>query len=155
VETNLSQKEGAAPLTLRARLEQHNTNPTCATCHKMFEPLGFAMENYDAVGKWRTEDEGHLIDATGVITEGTELDGLKSLRDLTVRKGDLFARGVTEKLLTYALGRGAEYEDMPLLRSITREAAKDNYRFSSLLMGVIQSQAFTMNLKTSLAMSEE
>jgi len=121
----------------------------------MFEPLGFAMENFDAVGKWRTEDEGNAIDATGVITEGSSLDGIKSLRELTLRKGDLFAQGVTEKLLTYAMGRGAEYEDMPLIRSLTRNAANNNYRFSALVMGVIQSPAFTMNLKTTVATIKE
>ena len=113
------------------------------------------MENFDAVGKWRTQDAGSPIDPTGIITDGTPLDGVQSLRDLTVRKGDLFAEVVTEKLLTYAIGRGLETEDMPLLRSITRNAAADDYRFSSLVMGVVQSPAFTMNLKTSLATSEE
>jgi hypothetical protein len=155
VETNLAQNEGEKPKTLRAMLEAHRTNPTCSTCHKMFEPLGIAMENFDAVGKWRTQDAGSPIDATGVITDGTPLDGIQSLRELTVRKGDLFAEVVTEKLLTYAIGRGLETEDMPLLRSITHAAAEDDYRFSSLVMGVIQSPAFTMNLKTSLATTQE
>ncbi|MEI7949662.1 MAG: DUF1592 domain-containing protein [Gammaproteobacteria bacterium] len=155
VEINLSQKEGQAPKTLRARLEAHHSNPTCATCHKMFEPLGFAMENFDGVGAWRTQDSGNPIDSIGSITDGTQLAGLKSLRELTVRKGDLFARTLTGKLLTYAIGRGVEDEDMPLLRSITRDAAKQNYKFSALLMGVIQSPAFTMNLKSNLAMNKE
>ena len=155
VETNLAAVEGEAPTTMRARLEAHRINPSCSSCHKMFEPLGLAMENFDAVGKWRTEDVGNPIDASGVITNGTQVDGIRSLRDLTVQNGDQFAQVVTEKLLTYALGRGMEHADMPLLRSITREAAEDDYRFSSLVMGVIQSPAFTMNLKTSLAMSKE
>ena len=158
VETDLSQKPGAAPQTLRARLEQHATNPTCSTCHKMFEPMGFAMENFDAVGKFRTEDEGNEIDSFGVVTDGTELDGIKGLRALTLRKSDLFARAVTEKLMTYALGRGVEFEDMPKIRAITREASKDNYKFSSLLLGVIESEAFTKNQKSasdSLAMRKE
>jgi hypothetical protein len=155
VETDLAQGEGQAPTTMRARLEAHRTNPTCSTCHMMFEPLGLAMENFDAVGKWRNEDLGVPIDSTGVITNGTRLAGVQSLRDLTVLNGDQFARVVTEKLLTYAIGRGLEYEDMPLLRSIARNAAEDDYRFSSLVMGVIQSPAFTMNLKTSLATSQE
>ena len=155
VEINLSQTEGQAPKTLRARLEAHHSNPTCATCHKMFEPLGFAMENFDGVGAWRTQDSGNPIDSIGSITDGTQLAGLKSLRELTVRKGDLFARTLTGKLLTYAIGRGVEDEDMPLLRSITRDAAKQNYKFSALLMGVIQSPAFTMNLKSNLAMNKE
>jgi hypothetical protein len=156
VEVNLSQKEGEAPKTLRARLEAHHTNPTCSTCHKMFEPLGFAMENFDAVGQWRTQDAGNPIDTKGMITDGTELEGLQSLRDLTVRKGDMFAEVVIENLMTYAMGRGVEFEDMPLVRSITHKAAEDNYKFSSVIMQVVESPAFTMNLKTdTVAMREE
>jgi mono/diheme cytochrome c family protein len=148
VETELKTKEGEAPTTLRARLEAHRINPNCTACHNLFEPMGLAMENFDAVGRWRTEDAGHPIDPTGVTNDGTPLDGVASLRELTVQNGDLFAQVVTEKLLTYAIGRGLEYEDMPLLRSITRTAAEQDYRFSSLLMGVIESPAFTMNMKT-------
>jgi hypothetical protein len=155
VETDLTPEEGAAPQTMRERLEAHRINPTCASCHMMFEPLGLAMENFDAVGKWRTEDVGNPIDPSGVITNGTQLEGIHSLRELTVQNGDQFAQVVTEKLLTYAIGRGLEYEDMPLLRSITRSASEDDYRFSALLMGVVQSPAFTMNLKSDLASSEE
>jgi hypothetical protein len=156
VETDLTPEAGAAPKTLRARLEAHRINPSCSTCHMMFEPLGLAMENFDAVGKWRTEDVGNPIDPSGIITNGTPIDGLHSLRDLTVQNGDQFAQVVTEKLLTYAIGRGLEYQDMPMLRAVTREAAKDDYQFSALLMGVIQSPAFTMNLKSNdLALSEE
>jgi uncharacterized protein DUF1592/uncharacterized protein DUF1588/uncharacterized protein DUF1587/uncharacterized protein DUF1585/uncharacterized protein DUF1595 len=148
VETNLDPGEGEAPKSMRERLEAHRINPTCSTCHMMFEPLGLAMENFDAVGKWRSEDLGSPIDATGTITNGTQLDGVRSLRDLTVQNSGMFARVVTEKLLTYAIGRGLEYQDMPMLRSIASEAEKDDYQFSALLMGVIQSPAFTMNLKT-------
>ncbi len=156
VETDLAAAEGEAPTTLKARLEAHRINPTCSTCHMMFEPLGLAMENFDAVGKWREEDVGIPIDPRGTITNGTQIEGLHSLRDLTVQNGDLFARVVTEKLLTYAIGRGLEYQDMPLLRAITREASEDDYRFSALVMGVIQSPAFTMNQKsTDVASTQE
>lgn len=157
VETDLTPKPGEGPKTLRARLEQHRTNPSCATCHKMFEPMGFAMENFDAVGQWREQDSGLPVDPTGYITDGTYLDGLESLRQLTLRRSHLFVQGMVEKLLTYAIGRGLEYEDMPMLRAITREAAKEDYRFSAVLMGVIQSPAFTMNQKaqSELAMREE
>ena len=147
VETDLAPHEGAAPTTLRARLEAHRANPACAQCHSMFEPMGIAMENFDAVGKWRTEDSGLPIDPSGVLTNGTQLNGISSLRELTVRKGDLFAQTVAEKMLAYAIGRGLGYEDMPLVRSITQKAAEDDYRFSSLVMAVIQSPAFTMNMK--------
>jgi Protein of unknown function (DUF1592)/Protein of unknown function (DUF1588)/Protein of unknown function (DUF1587)/Protein of unknown function (DUF1595)/Protein of unknown function (DUF1585)/Planctomycete cytochrome C len=153
VNTSLPVTPGEEPKTLRARMEAHHTNPNCAACHTIFEPMGFVMENFDAVGKWRTEDAGHPIDATGVTNDGTHLDGIQSLRELTLRKSDLFVRVVTEKLLTYAIGRGLDYKDMPLVRSIARDAAKDDYRFSALLMGVVQSPAFTMNMKATAGMT--
>jgi hypothetical protein len=149
VETNLDQKKNAAPKTLRDRLEAHRSNPVCASCHQIFEPMGIALENFDAVGKWRTIDEGALIDPTGVIADGTKLDGVGSLREVTVRYSDRFAQVVTEKLLTYAVGRGMEDPDMPMVRSITRAAKTKNYRFSSLVLGVIDSPAFQMNEKSS------
>ena len=145
VETDLKVAPGEAPKTLRARLEAHRTAPNCAACHKLFEPLGLAMENFDGVGAWRTMDAGQPIVLDGVTNDGVPLDGLASLREFAHSNGDLFAQSVTEKLLTYALGRGLEYQDMPLVRSITKGAAEDDYRFSSLLMGVIESPAFTMN----------
>lgn len=146
VETNLMPHEGEAPTTLRARLEAHSTNPSCATCHMMFEPMGLAMENFDAVGRWRTRDSGLPIDATATIPDGTYLTGVQDLQAVTVRYGEQFAQVMTEKLLTYAIGRGLEYKDMPTLRSITHKAAEDDYRFTSLLMAVIRSPAFTKNL---------
>jgi hypothetical protein len=148
VNTDLSAAAGEAPKTMRARLEAHHTNPNCASCHNIFEPMGLAMENFDAVGKWRTEEAGSEIDSSAITNDGMPLEGVESLRELTLDRGDQFAQVVTEKLLTYAIGRGLEYEDMPLLRSLTRGAAEDNYRFSSLLMGVIESPAFTMNMKS-------
>jgi mono/diheme cytochrome c family protein len=148
VETDLKVAEGEAPKTLRARLEAHRTSPTCSACHQIFEPMGLAMENFDAVGAWRTLDAGLPVNPDGVTNDGVALTGVSSLRDYTLDNGDLFAQTVTQKLLTYALGRGLEYDDMPLVRSITREAAENDYRFSSLLMGVIGSPAFTMNVKT-------
>jgi len=148
VETDLAQAEGEAPKTLRARLESHRANPSCAGCHKLFEPLGLAMENFDAVGRWRLQDAGQPVDPTGTTNDGMALDGIQSLREMAVLRGDLFAQVVTEKLLAYALGRGIETEDMALLRSVTNYAAENDYQFSSLVMGVIQSPAFTMNLKS-------
>ena len=148
VETDLSPVDGAAPMSLRARLEAHRQNPTCASCHIIFEPMGMAMENFDAVGSWRTEDAGTPIDPTGTTNDGTQLTGIESLRELTKDNGDLFAQVVTEKLLTYAMGRGVEHEDMPLLRSIVSSAAEEDYRFSSLIMGIVESPAFTMNQKS-------
>jgi hypothetical protein len=129
-------------------MEAHHTNPGCATCHRIFEPIGLALENFDAAGAWRTQDEGSPIDATGVLVDGTKVDGVASLRDVLVRYSDQFVRVVTEKLLTYALGRGVEYEDMPLVRSIVRDSAPGKYRFSSLVLGIVKSPAFQMNTKT-------
>jgi hypothetical protein len=147
VETQLAQTPGEAPKTMRERLVLHSTNPSCASCHKQFEPMGLAMENFDAVGQWRTTEVGGPVDAVAVSNDGTRLEGIKGLRDLTMRNRDMFAEVVIENLLTYAIGRGLEFDDMPLVRSLTRAAAKDDYRFSSLVMGVVQSPAFTMNMK--------
>jgi hypothetical protein len=149
VETNLDKKKNEAPKTLRDRMEAHRSNPVCASCHQIFEPMGIALENFDAVGKWRTFDDGARIDPTGVTTDGTKLEGVKSLRDLTKRYSDQFALVVTEKLLTYAVGRGMEDRDMPMVRAITKASKAKNYRFSSLVMGVIESKAFQMNMKSS------
>ena len=134
--------------TVRQMMEAHRTDPTCATCHRIFEPIGLALENFDAVGAWRTQDEGLPIDATGRLVDGTNVDGVASLRDVLVRYSDQFVRVVTEKLLTYALGRGVEYEDMPLVRSIVRDSAGSKYGFSSLVLGIVKSPAFQMNMKT-------
>jgi len=114
----------------------------------MFEPMGLAMENFDAVGQWRTMEVGIPIDSVGVITDGTRIDGIKGLRDLSMRKREMFAEVVLENLMTYAIGRGLDYNDMPLVRSLTHDASKNNFRFSSLIMGVVQSPAFTMNMKS-------
>jgi len=148
VEVNIDKKKNSAPKSLRDRMEQHRSNPVCASCHQIFEPMGLALENFDAVGKWRTYDDGAAIDPTGVTTDGTKLDGVKSLRDLTRRYSDQFAEVVTEKLLTYAVGRGMEVQDMPTVRAITRASKAKNYRFSSLVMGVIDSKVFQMNTKS-------
>ncbi len=137
-------------LTMRQSLEAHHSNPACATCHRSFEPMGFALENFDAVGAWRRQDEGQPIDATGVFPDGTKLDGVASLRNLVVRYQDQFVRVVAEKLLIYALGRGVDYQDMPLVRSIVRDSARTTYRFSSIVSAIVRSQAFQMNMKTAV-----
>jgi hypothetical protein len=153
VEVKLDQKVGEAPKTMRDRLVLHSTNPNCATCHKMFEPMGLAMENFDAVGQWRTTEVGNPIDPVASITDGTRIDGVKGLRDLSMRKREMFAEVVVENLLTYAIGRGLDYNDMPLVRSLTQQTAKDNHRFTALIMGVVQSPAFTMNVKSGAALA--
>lgn len=103
-----------------------------------FEPMGLAMENFDAVGQWRTTEVGNPIDPVATVNDGTRIDGIKGLRDLTMRKREMFAEVVIEKLLTYAIGRGLDHNDMPLVRSLTHNAAKEDYRFSSLIMGVVR-----------------
>jgi len=133
--------------TMRQRMEQHHANPVCATCHNIFEPLGLAMENFDAVGAWRTEDNGTPIDGAGKFIDGTPVDGPASLRALILKYQDAYIRNVTEKLLTYALGRGVEFEDMPLVRKIVRDSAPTNYRFSSLVTSIVTSDAFQVNMK--------
>ena len=133
--------------TMRETMELHHTSPSCASCHKIFEPIGLALENFDAVGSWRTQDGESAIDASGVLVDGTKVNGVVSLRDMLVRRSDQFARVVTEKLLTYSLGRGVEYPDMPLVRSIVRDSAASNYKFSSVVLGIVKSPAFQMNLK--------
>jgi mono/diheme cytochrome c family protein len=136
--------------TVRQTLEAHRRNPTCASCHQIFEPMGLALENFDAVGAWRTLDEGQPIDATATLPDGTKVDGVSSLRASLVTHGDQFVRVVTEKLLTYALGRGVEYQDMPTVRTIVRGAARNNYSFSSLVLGVVNSQPFQLNSKATV-----
>jgi mono/diheme cytochrome c family protein len=137
--------------TMRETMEAHHSSPSCATCHKIFEPIGLAMENFDPVGTWRTRDGDNPIDATGVLADGTKLDGIPSLRDTLVRYSPQFERVVVEKLLTYGLGRGIEYQDMPLLRSIVRDAAPNNFKFSALVLGIVKSPAFQMNMKPEAA----
>jgi len=139
----------AAPLeqTMRERMEQHRQNAVCASCHKMMDPIGFSLENFDGVGKWRTTQFGRPLDASGQMTDGSKLDGPASLRQALLHYSPQFVRTFTEKLLTYALGRGVEYQDMPLVRSIVRNSAANNYRFVSLVMGIVKSAPFQMNIR--------
>jgi hypothetical protein len=137
--------------TMRETMALHTTNPTCATCHKIFEPMGLALENFDAVGTWRTMDGAAAIDPNGVMVDGTKLEGVQSLRGVLVSRSDQFARVVAEKMMIYALGRGVEYQDMPEVRSIVRDAAASKYKFSSLVMSIVKSDAFRMNMKAPAA----
>ncbi len=136
------------PPTMRETMERHHTDPTCASCHSLFEPMGLALENFDAVGTWRTLDGESPIDANGVLVDGTRVNGVASLRDWVLAHQDQFVRVVTEKLMTYALGRGVEYQDEPLVRSIVHESAPGKYRFGSIVMGIVKSPAFQTNMKT-------
>jgi histone H3/H4 len=138
-------KRGQPPKTLRARLEQHRANPTCGACHGAMDPLGLALENFNAVGQFRTNDPDTLtpIDATGQLPDGTKINGLDDLRQALVNRPDhQFVQALTENLLTYALGRSLDFHDMPTVRRIVRQAAADDYRFKSIVLGVISSDAF-------------
>jgi Protein of unknown function (DUF1592)/Protein of unknown function (DUF1588)/Protein of unknown function (DUF1585)/Protein of unknown function (DUF1587)/Protein of unknown function (DUF1595)/Planctomycete cytochrome C len=138
---------GGAKPTMRQQMEMHRKNPPCSTCHKIMDPIGFSMENFDAVGHWRTTDNGSPIDTDGVLVDGSKLDGVKGMRDALLRYSPQFVRVITEKLFIYAMGRGTEYYDMPLIRSIVHQAAHNNYRFSSLILGIVKSEPFQVNQK--------
>jgi hypothetical protein len=145
---------GAKPLSVRARLEEHRKNPACAVCHKIMDPVGFALENFDAVGQWRDSDAGNPIDASGVLVDGTKVDGPVALRKAIVSRPETFAGTMTEKMLTYALGRGLEYYDMPVVRGIVREMSANDYHFSALIMGIVKSAPFQMRVKKGEAQPE-
>ncbi len=136
--------EGGKVTTVRERLEEHRKNPTCATCHKVMDPLGFSLDNFDAIGQWRTKDSGLPIDASGQLADGTKISGIVDLRKALLQHPERFVGTMTEKLMTYALGRGLEYYDMPVVRGITRDVAKNNDRFSAIVMGIVNSTAFQM-----------
>ncbi|HEU4692899.1 MAG TPA: DUF1592 domain-containing protein [Vicinamibacterales bacterium] len=140
----LDEGEGVAPKAMRERMEQHRRSPACANCHKIMDPIGLALENFDAVGAWRTVDGGTPIDASGQLSDGTPIDGPVSLRNALLRRREVFVRTMTEKLLTYALGRSADFYDMPTVRSIVRDAGQNEYRWSSLVLGVVTSAPFQM-----------
>jgi hypothetical protein len=144
VDTNLSEnKPGAAPKSIRERLAIHRTNPTCNGCHSVIDPLGFALENFDVIGGWRTIDEaGKPVDNRSTTTSGKTVEGLTGLRALLLENPEQFPRTVTEKLMAYALGRRVEYYDRPSIRQIVRDAAPQNYSWSSLIVGIVKSPAF-------------
>jgi mono/diheme cytochrome c family protein len=137
--------------TMREQMEMHRKVEPCASCHKIMDPIGFSLENFDAIGQWRTDDGGSPIDPTGYLVDGTKMDGVAGLRKALLRYSPEFVRVATEKLLIYALGRGTEYYDMPLVRSIVHEAGKNQYRFSSLVLGVVKSPQFQMNEKVQVS----
>jgi hypothetical protein len=141
--------EGGKAMSVRQRLEEHRKNPSCASCHKIMDPLGFALENFDATGQWRAKSEdGSPIDASGVLLDGSKVDGPTTLRGSLLSRPNVFVTTLTEKLMTYALGRGVDYNDEPAIRAIVARAASDNYRFSDLVSGIVKSPPFRMKIKT-------
>jgi hypothetical protein len=139
--------EGEKPRTMREQMAEHRANPVCASCHKVMDPIGFALENFDTVGAWRTEDAGVPIDASGELGDGTKVDGVVTLRQAMMRHPEVFVRTMTEKLMIYALGRGLDDRDMPVVRAVMRDGAAHDYRFSSLVLGIVRSMPFQMRIK--------
>ena len=141
-------KDGKAPgkqvQTIRERLAEHRANAVCASCHRLMDPVGFTLENYDAVGRWRTVDANVPIDASGTLFDGTSIRGVAGLQEWILAHPELFVSTLTEKLLTFATGRGVEYYDGPAVRKIVRDAGANDYRFSSLVIGIVNSTPFRM-----------
>ncbi len=144
---NASATHSLTKPTMRQQMEMHRAQEPCATCHKIMDPIGFALENFDAIGKWRLTDDGSPIDPSGMLVDGTKIDGVVGLRNALLRNKAQFMRVLTEKLMIYALGRGTEYYDMPEIRAIVHECEKNNYKFSTIVVGIVKSDQFQMNQK--------
>jgi mono/diheme cytochrome c family protein len=148
VEAFQENKDGEKQRSVREIMEQHRAKPSCNACHGVMDPLGFALENYDAIGEWRAEDRyaGTAIDASGRLVDGTAVSSPADLRVALTRRPEQFVQTLTERLMTYALGRTVDYYDMPTVRKIVRDAARDKYRFSSIVLGIVRSDAFRMRM---------
>jgi hypothetical protein len=148
VETNID-GDGIRVITtsVRQRLEAHRKNPKCASCHNVFDPVGFALENFSAIGAWRDRDGDSEIDASGVLMDGTRVVGPESLNAALMSHSELFVTNVVEKMLTYALGRAIDYHDMPAVRAIVKQVQLENLRFSALVLGVVESAPFRQRTK--------
>jgi hypothetical protein len=131
-------------LTMRERMAEHRANPACAGCHKVMDPVGFALENFDAVGRWRTAENGTPVDAAGGLPDGSGFTGIAGLQKALLNRPELFVSTTTEKLLTYALGRGVEDYDAPAVRGIIRNSRGNDYKFSSIVLGIVNSTPFQM-----------
>ena len=144
-----SNKEASTvPKTVRAQLELHRKNPACASCHRVIDPVGFALENFDSVGQWRhTGSDGAPLDVSGMLADGSQVNGPVALREAILSRPGAFVTVVTEKMLTYALGRGLEPSDMPVVRRIVKKAAQNDYRLSSVVMGIVESAPFQMRTR--------
>jgi hypothetical protein len=144
-----AQGVAAVATTVRERMIQHRTNEPCKSCHQLMDPIGLSLENFDGIGRWRTIDSGSKIDASGQLVDGTPLNGVDSLRNALLKYPDAFVQTMTEKLLMFATGREAHYYDMPAIRAITRDAGRTDYRFSSIVLGIVKSPPFQMRIKKS------
>jgi hypothetical protein len=135
---------GSKNLPMRERIAEHRANPACAGCHQLMDPLGFSLENYDAVGRWRTAEDNKPIDASGGLPDGTKFDGVAGLQKALLSRPEIFVTTLSEKLVTYALGRGVEYYDAPAIRKVVRDARASDYRFSTIVLGIVESTPFQM-----------
>jgi hypothetical protein len=142
----LKENPVGASLRIRERLAQHRANPACASCHRLIDPVGFALEQFDAVGRWRDLDEGLPVDAAGGLPDGSKFEGVAGLEKALLDRPEWFVRTLTEKLFTFALGRAPEDFDAPAIRKIIREARANNYRFSELIVGLTTSTPFQMRM---------
>ena len=143
--------------TMRQKMLDHRVRSDCTQCHSMMDPIGFSLENFDAIAKWRLDDGGTAVDPVATTFDGTKIDGPAGLRNWLTKYSDQFAEVAIEKLMTYALGRGVDYQDMPLVRSIAHDASKNGNKFSTLVLDIVKSKPFQMNMKmeTSVPVNEE
>jgi mono/diheme cytochrome c family protein len=137
-------EDGAKPKSVRELMEEHRKNPACSGCHSVMDPLGFSLENFDGIGEWRTKDQSGPIDASGQLADGTKVEGPVTLRQALMKHPEQFAGTITEKMMTYALGRGLDYYDMPVVRSIVHDSAKSDYKLTSIIIGIVKSTPFQM-----------
>jgi hypothetical protein len=144
---------GMATLSVRERLEKHREDPNCRGCHAVMDPLGFSFESFDAIGRFRVRDAAGPIDSAGELADGTPVNGVNDLRRALLQKPELFVDTFSEKLLTYALGRGLTHKDMPVVRAIVRNAADDDYRFSAIVKEIVRSVPFSMKRAASTDVS--
>jgi hypothetical protein len=149
----LPERSGAVPRTMREQMEEHRKNAPCSGCHRLMDPIGLSLENFDAVGAWRVRETGNIqekgpvIDASGQLLDGTQVNGPVELRKALLRRPDDFVQTFTEKLMTFALGRGLGAQDMPAVRAIVRQAAARNDSFSSIVLAIVTSTPFEMRMK--------
>ena len=137
-------KAAMKKMTMRERLSEHRKNPACSGCHKLMDPPGFSLENFDAVGRWRQAEDGTAVDASGGLPDGAKFTGVAGLEKALLTRPELFATTITEKLLTYSLGRGVEFSDAPAVRQIVRQTQKSDFRFSSFIQGIAGSPSFQL-----------
>jgi hypothetical protein len=140
----LVERTVSGSLTVRERLEQHRADPTCARCHDLIDPIGLALENFDALGRWRESEDGVSISAKGGLPDGSRFDGVSGLEQALLDRPELFVQALTEKLMTFALGRGLEHYDAPAVRRIVRDAGEKDHRFSEIVLGIVESVPFQM-----------